>query len=57
LAQETYEFEIDCANSYTPSPYISDYAPLVCEICHCFSHDNNSNPYYIFVDILLGFPE
>jgi len=47
LAQDTYEFDISCANSYNPLPCIPDYAPSLCITCHCFDHDNTSCPYYI----------
>jgi len=46
LARET-KYEISCTNSYIPPPYIPDYAPTMCEICHYSDHDSNSCPYYI----------
>jgi len=47
LAQDTYEFEISCANSYNPRPCIPNLAPSLCETCHCSDHDSTSYPYYI----------
>ena len=47
LAQDTYEFEISCANSNNPLPCIPDLAPSLCETCHCSDHDSTSCPYYI----------
>jgi len=47
LAWDTYEFETNCSDSYIPPSCISDYAPPVCEICHCSDHESNSFPYYI----------
>ena len=44
LAQDSYEYEISCTNSYIPPPCIPDYAPPVCEICHCSNHESNSCP-------------
>jgi len=32
LAQDTYEFEITCADSHNTLPYIPDFAPPLCEI-------------------------
>jgi len=34
LAQDTYEYEISCADSYIPPPCIPGYAPPMCKICH-----------------------
>ena len=48
LAQDTYEFDISCANSYNPLFCIPDLAPFWCETCYCFDHDSTSCPYYIF---------
>ena len=45
LAQDTYEYEISCTNSYIPPPYIPDYAPPMREIRHCSDHGSNSCPY------------
>ena len=47
LARDTYEFEASCSDSCTPPHCIPDYAPPVCEICHCSDHASNSCPYYI----------
>ena len=47
LAQDTYEYEISCTNSYIPPPCIPDYAHPVSEIFHCFDHGSNSYPCYI----------
>ena len=47
LARDTYEFETSCSDSCTPPHCIPDYAPPVCEICHCSDHASNSCPYYI----------
>jgi len=47
LARDTYESEISCANWCIAPPCIPDYAPYMCEICHCSDHDSNSCPCYI----------
>jgi len=47
LAQDTYDFDISCANSYNPPPCILDLAPSWCETYHCSDHDSTSCSYYI----------
>ena len=32
LAQDTYEYDISCTNSYIPPPCIPDYGRFMCEI-------------------------
>jgi len=54
LSYDTYEFETSYSYSYIPSPWIYNYASPVCEICHCYDHDNTSCPYYIFYDGFAG---
>jgi len=47
LAQDTYEFEISCANSYNPWPCIPNFAPTLCETCHGSDHGRTSYPNFI----------
>jgi len=52
LAQDTYECESSCSNSYIPPPCVPNHASIVCAICHCSDHDSNFCACYISADDL-----